>query len=239
MNDKNSFVLYTNFHTQFAMLPAEDRGNLILAIFEYEATGEVKIPLTPLPALAFSFIKDTLDRDRASYEEKCERNRENGKKGGRPRKDDTPQKTVGFSEKPKKPYNDIDNDNENDNENDIDIDGGEKDCGAVPKEASAKPPLLSADAPLCPSLSEHEKSELKKKGVPLDYVTLRLARARDYAKRHRIAVAVVLWEWWQQDQHTRHRATEPPRESEESKTYDVDDFFQAALERSYRELGVC
>ena len=134
MNDKSSFVLYTNFYNQFAMLCAEDRGDLILAIFEYEATGEVKTPLTPLPALAFSFIKDTLERDRAAYEETCRRNRENGKKGGRPKKNDAPQKTDGFSEKPKKPYNDIDIDNGIDNDNDIDIDmDGRKGLRSSPK----------------------------------------------------------------------------------------------------------
>ena len=240
MNDKNSFLLYTNFYNQFAMLSAEDRGNLILAIFEYESTGEVKTPLTPLPALAFSFIKDTLERDRSAYEETCRRNRENGKKGGRPKKNDAPQKTDGFSEKPKKPYNDNDIDNgiDNDNDNDIDIDGGEKDCGAVPKEPISDPPVLSLFAPLTPPLSEHEKQELKEKGVPLDYVTLRLERARAYAKKHRISVTVVLWEWWQQDQHTRRTPvnTQPTPQSH-NKTYDLDDFWQAAVERSSAQLG--
>jgi hypothetical protein len=240
MNDKNSFVLYTNFHTQFAMLPAEDRGDLILAIFEYEESGEVQTPLAPLPALAFSFIKDTLDRDRAAYEERCERNRENGKKGGRPKKNDSPAKTKSFSEKPKKPYND--NDNDNDIDNDIDIDGGEKDCGAVPKESVSEPPLLSLFAPLTPMLSEREKQELKERGVPLDYVTLRLERARAYAKKHRISVSVVLWEWWQQDQHSRRaptaaRSQSPVSPEQSNKSYDLDDFWQAAVERSYALLG--
>lgn len=242
MNDKNSFVLYKNFHTQFAMLSAEERGDLILAIFEYEESGEIQTPLAPLPALAFSFIRDTLDRDRAAYEEKCERNRENGKKGGRPKKNDTPQKNQGFSEKPKKPDNDIDNDIDNDNDIDIDsdIDKGEKDCGAVPKETIPESPLLSFFAPLTPALSEREKSELKERGVPLDYVTLRLDRARAYAKKHRISVTVVLWEWWQKDRPSRHSpvAAHPPTTADSEKSYDLDDFWQAALERSYAQLGV-
>ena len=247
MNDKSSFVLYTNFYNQFAMLSAEDRGDLILAIFEYEATGEVKTPLTPLPALAFSFIKDTLERDRATYEETCRRNRENGKKGGRPKKNDAPQKTDGFSEKPKKPYNDNDIDNGIDNgiDNDIDIgidmDGGEKDCGAVQKESISESPLLTLFAPLTPPLSEQEKEELKEKGVPLDYVTLRLERARAYAKKHRISVTVVLWEWWQQDQHTRRTPVCAPPASpvpqNPNKSYDLDDFWQAAVAHSYAQLG--
>ena len=238
MNDKNSFVLYTNFHAQFAMLSAEERGDLILAIFEYEKTGEVQTPLTPLPALAFSFIKDTLDRDRASYEERCERNRENGKKGGRPKKDAPQKKTQGFSEKPKKPDNDNDIDIDIDIDIDNDIDGGEKDCGAVPKERLSDPPdsIVSFFAPLTPPLSEQEKRELGEKGVPLDYVTLRLDRARAYAKKHRIATTVVLWEWWQQDHHQRRTASAPPPDNP-NKSYDLDDFWQAAVERSYRELG--
>ena len=94
------------------------------------------------------------------------------------------------------------------------------------------------DAPHPRPLSEQEKEELRKKGVPLDYVTLRLARARAYAKRRGLSVTVVLWEWWQRDRLRRPRQTTAPRwdPPSENKSYDVDDFFQAALERSYALL---
>ena len=45
--------------------------------------------------MAFYFIRSQMDRDRQTYEEKCERSRQNGMKGGRPRKSE---KSQGFLE---------------------------------------------------------------------------------------------------------------------------------------------
>ncbi len=111
----SGFILYKNFFTQFSMLDLEDRGRLITAIFELELGQEPTLSLSPAAAMAFSFIKDTLIRDRESYDEICRRNAENGKKGGRPKKREPSgedggadasrkktQKTEGFCEKPKK-----------------------------------------------------------------------------------------------------------------------------------------
>ena len=86
MNDrKNSFIMYNNYINYFTLLSYEDRGVLITAILEYANNRSVSIELEGAAAMAFAFIKDTLDRDSKKYEEKCEKNRENGKKGGRQR----------------------------------------------------------------------------------------------------------------------------------------------------------
>ena len=55
------------------------------AIIKYEKTREVP-KLDGMLKMAFSFIKTQLDRDRQKYQNKCEKNRENGAKGGRPKK---------------------------------------------------------------------------------------------------------------------------------------------------------
>ncbi len=86
MKDKKSFVMYVNYSNQFRMLSMEQRGVLISAIFDYVETGETVIPMNKTTALAFSFIKDTLDRDAAAYQAVCERNAANGRLGGRPKK---------------------------------------------------------------------------------------------------------------------------------------------------------
>ena len=124
MNEKNSFVLYRDLYSQMTRLSPEDRGELFLAILEYENFGEVVTPLSPLADLAFSFIQATLDRDRAAYEARCQQNRENGKKGGRPRKNASPQKTDGLFSKPEKAYSDNDSDSDSDNDSDSGNDNG-------------------------------------------------------------------------------------------------------------------
>lgn len=64
--------------------------------------------------MAFVPIKRRMDKDAAAYREKCEKNRENGRLGGRPKKSETEEnrtvfeETERFSEKPKKPDTDTD-----------------------------------------------------------------------------------------------------------------------------------
>ena len=81
-----------------------------MAMFQYEKTKE-KPELDPVSDMAFCFIRSQMERDQQAYEEKCELGRQNGMKGGRPRKSEKSrsflenptvfpetQKTQGFSE---------------------------------------------------------------------------------------------------------------------------------------------
>lgn len=83
--DKNSFLIYLDYEEQFNLLTDEELGQLIRAIIKYEKTKEIS-ELNGMVKMAFSFIKTQLDRDREKYEKKCEKNKANGAKGGRPKK---------------------------------------------------------------------------------------------------------------------------------------------------------
>ena len=83
--DKNSFLIYLDYEEQFNLLTDEQVGQLMRAIIKYEKTGVVP-KLEGMLKMAFSFIKTQLDRDREKYNKRCEQNRENAKRGGRPRK---------------------------------------------------------------------------------------------------------------------------------------------------------
>ena len=84
--DKSSFLIYLDYQEQFDLLTDEEAGRLIKAIIKYEKTGEIP-KLDGMLKMAFSFIKTQLDRDREKYNKKCEKNKENGRKGGRPKKE--------------------------------------------------------------------------------------------------------------------------------------------------------
>ena len=117
--DKNSFLIYIDYEEQFSLLTDEQLGQLIRAIMKYEKTSEIP-KLDGMLKMAFSFIKTQLDRDREKYEEKCAKNRENAKRGGRPKKQTDNKKTNGFKENQmdaKKPDNDDEDDNEEDEDN--------------------------------------------------------------------------------------------------------------------------
>lgn len=119
--DKSSFLIYLDYEEQFNLLTDEQIGQLMRAIIKYEKTREIP-QLNGIVKMAFSFIKTQLDRDREKYEARCEKNRENAKKGGRPRKNQKDNlKANGFKENQmdaKKP--DDDKEDEEDNEEDID-----------------------------------------------------------------------------------------------------------------------
>ena len=90
---------------------AEQFGRLMLALFEVDEGNEPDVDEDI--AIAFEFMSLQKRIDRKKYEKKCETNRKNGAKGGRPRKNKNPQKANGFFENP----NDNDNENENENKN--------------------------------------------------------------------------------------------------------------------------
>ena len=266
-NDKKSFVLYGNYETQFKLLSMEERGMLITAIFEYVNFGSLARELTPLVNMAFSFVKETLDRDRELYIEKCEKNSENGKKGGRPKKErktegysDTSEKedifsakTERFFEKPKK----ADNDNGIDNENDIDIDisldnGIDNGMGKKEKDnekEKEKIPQSSAPAdcvPLGSALSETEKKELIKKGLSESYIKEREARAAAYSAEKGSGIAETLLRWWQEDRAAKQKRGVPSgygrAAPKREQSYEIDEFYQAAIENTRRwmdeEFGI-
>lgn len=92
----DSFILYTSYYALIEGLTDEQLGQLTRAIFLYARDGEA-ISLEPVVRMAFGFIVDDMKRNKAKYEEKVERWRANGKKGGRPRKNqEDKQKPIGL-----------------------------------------------------------------------------------------------------------------------------------------------
>lgn len=103
---KKSFVLYCDTYDTLQHLSDEQLGKLTRLIFEYQINGSIPEPSNPL-FIPFGFIKSSLDRDCLKYEERAERARQNGSKGGRPIKNQVgkteTQKTQRVILKPKKP----------------------------------------------------------------------------------------------------------------------------------------
>lgn len=86
MADKKSFVLYCDYRKHFALLPPEDQGNLLMAVFDYVETG-AEPELEAMPLMAFSFIRAQLDRDIEKYKEICKRRAEAGRRSGEARRE--------------------------------------------------------------------------------------------------------------------------------------------------------
>jgi hypothetical protein len=78
-------------------------------MLDYIECGGLQEQLPPLVEMAFSFMRDTIDRDLEKYNKRIEANRHNGNKGGRPPKisedanPEEPKKPSGFTENPEEP----------------------------------------------------------------------------------------------------------------------------------------
>ena len=111
---KNTILVYTDLMEQLEELSLEERGTILTAMIKYQM-GEELPKMSKLLKLVFIPIRQNIDRDNASYILKCDKNRENGKLGGRPKNRTDIPETERFFEKPKKADNDNDNDTDNDN----------------------------------------------------------------------------------------------------------------------------
>jgi hypothetical protein len=133
MGERNSFVLLYKYNDILKDLNDKQAGVLIKAIFKYQIEGKLAHFSDLELRMAFKFIQKDMDFNNYQYQEKCLKNSDNGKKGGRPPQNRTViEKTVRFPEntdekceklfekiaekterlfeKPKKPDNDVDND---------------------------------------------------------------------------------------------------------------------------------
>lgn len=99
---KTSFVAFNEWKRNCEILSDKEFGQLMRAVFEYNINGTVPEFTSRTVQACWNPIKDSLDRSAEAYEQRCEKNRENGKKGGRPKKKEEEEKPNGFSENPKK-----------------------------------------------------------------------------------------------------------------------------------------
>lgn len=120
---KKSFVIHLDSLDVLDDLTAEQTQQLVFAWRDYHL-GKKPV-LTGLMNAVFKSFKNQFERDLEKYNNVIERNKNNGKNGGRPKTQANPKNPVGYLEtqanpsKPKKPDNvsDSDSDSVNVNEN--------------------------------------------------------------------------------------------------------------------------
>lgn len=79
---KNSFVLYHDIRAPLELLTDDQRGKLFLALLNYSELGELP-SFDGALAMAFAFVRNSIDRDAAAWESKREKRVEAGRKGGK------------------------------------------------------------------------------------------------------------------------------------------------------------
>ena len=83
--NQKGFVLYYDYRDHLALLSDEERGKLLMALFDYSESGK-EPELNGAPLMAYSFIRAQMERDAAKYAKTVQKRSEAGKQGGRPPK---------------------------------------------------------------------------------------------------------------------------------------------------------
>ena len=83
MAEKKSFLVYFDWEEPFSCLDNAELGELFRAMVKYAKSEEEPEFKNKTLYLVFTFIKNAIDRDKAAYDEKCKKNAENGRKGGK------------------------------------------------------------------------------------------------------------------------------------------------------------
>ena len=121
-------------------LPDEEAGKLFKSLFPY-GREEIRPDFEASPALAMAFdiLSMAIDRDKEKCIRRCEANRENGRKGGRPKKNqmdiEETEKSERFFSKPKKADKDRDMDKGKHKDNDKQKDNIKNVCSEPEKPA--------------------------------------------------------------------------------------------------------
>lgn len=81
--ERDSFIFYKSWLNVIKDLPSDVQLEIYQATTEYALNGNLT-ELKPMARVAFSFMKQDIDKARENYEKKVNQNKQNGKKGGNP-----------------------------------------------------------------------------------------------------------------------------------------------------------
>lgn len=206
--DRNSFVFYKEWMEAISDLSDDIRLEIYESIIVYATSGDLPV-LKPMAKVAFNFIKAAIDRDTEKYIDMVEKNRANGLRGGRPKKEN-PKKAVGLKETHPNPTKAKKADNDNDNDNGINT--KKESAKADEKERATDVATLSPDyvkfldwmkrkAPFCNNpknfthgITEDEFYTLKEKysGKELADIIEQIENRKDLRKRYTNLYRTVL-----------------------------------------------
>lgn len=109
---KKSFILYIDSLEILSELSDEEAGKLFKAIYDLQTLGT--IPADKTTKLLLLSFKNQFARDNEKYDKQVERNKTNGRKGGRPKTQNNPVGLSGIQNNPHKADSDSDTDSDTD-----------------------------------------------------------------------------------------------------------------------------
>lgn len=148
MADLTYVCFYLSYQNILSPLSDAALGKLTRAMLKYADTGEVT-ELSGRAAIVWPYVRFQIDCDKNSYRERCEKNRINGYKGGRP------PKNPAVFQKPKE--------NEKENEN-----GKEKEKDSIYRPSSPSGETAGSPSPFFPPDVQQVRQYVAELGLQID-----------------------------------------------------------------------
>ena len=218
MSKKESFVFYTSVWPQlFKMLENdEERGQLIMVIIDYVSFGTLPSGTHSRAFIgAFEIMKEQLDKDADKYQKTVEKKREAGKLGWQATAKQMASKCQADAKQ-------VSADNDNDNVNDNEVISNDITKGAKTRKRFIKPTV------------EEVREYCQERGNTVDPNTF----VNFYESKGWVVGKSPMKDWKAAVRNWERSRTEttPPQETYSS--FETDEFFQAALERTRRAMAV-
>lgn len=206
MAEKKSFVMYTEYKEYFGLLSEVEQGQLLMAIFAYVDNGELPNFAGALQ-MAFTFIKNQIDKDAEKWADTIEKRKEAGKMGGAPKGNSNASKQAkqanGCFDNQKQAKQAKQADNVNVNVNDL----KEKDnTNVLSKKKNFEPPTLEEVTEYINSNNYHVNPE--------QFIDYYQARGWYLTKNRRVTDWKACVRTWVRNGYDTAKAETKPKESE-------------------------
>ncbi|MDR1902051.1 MAG: DUF6291 domain-containing protein [Treponema sp.] len=190
--EKAGVIILYKYRPMLETLSKEDQADVLMSALRYDETGKNITLKNSTAQMLYSCMKLDIDKMKENWVDTVERNRKNGKKGGRPKKVNPnnpvvseitgglfgkPTENSGFFEKPKKPEYDSGNgsESESDLESEFEKENGGGDQIDPPVDFSNSPPpqileiIISESLRMGFIIDTKKAIEIYKSGIDLSW----------------------------------------------------------------------
>lgn len=233
MGQLEYFPAFFGYLDSLKLLEDAQVGRVFRAALRYAKDGTMP-DLDAVEMMAFAFIRGDIDRAKIKYEEKCERLRANGMKGGRPPSENQkkPEETKRFSENQKEPEEPKQNKTKQDKTKQYNTNEGITSDAAAPAQKKTRkafsPPAVEDVRTYC---AENGYDTIDPEGF-VDYYAANGWKVGNQPMKDWKA---TVRNWARRDRERGITAKPAPKPAETS--FETDSFFEAALMRSYADYN--